>query len=386
MVAFRILVSRLCARSARGATFLEAALALPLLLVIAVVIIDLARYVVVWSVLEYAAYRAVDEASKRRIEIDTTEAACAADPSSCFDYYARVNEILDSAIAIARLVAAEPGSSGSVRLLPYAHYDDAMYNTGHNDSGLGTHMPMPLMKAAAFLRPGEAVMRSPEGGIRNAVMASPPRTFGTGPKEGWPQAIYGENWERVLDQYPVMVMLEAEFEPFTPLLPALLITAEQMVYRKVPTPGVARADACGDGICGAAEMCQCCSDCAAFSCGLCAGPAGGGGSTGGPGTGTGTGTGSGNGSGTGTGTGTGTGGGNFCGDGDADPGEECGEPGLVCPAMAGLRDACNDCRCAYFAIKPPPIVPDVGLTPTTTTDVNQRGGEQFTRYDWTPLE
>lgn len=238
----------------RAATLIEAAIILPVVLFLVLVIFDLSRYFFVSIVLNYSAFRAVDYAAKTEVEIDTSRVGCACETAPteppclrCNRYRDYVREILRRATSTAALAVGSSSSTASTRLVQFRHYAKDMYVEGpsgevKNVSGLspaGSPDDWGIDGDGAFLRPGEAVRRDPSGARETISYDADRRGWGFDSGKGWPGA--GERWGGILNTLPLEVRLEAMFTPLTPFLPKLRIVAVALGYRKVKARGTAIA-------------------------------------------------------------------------------------------------------------------------------------------------
>jgi hypothetical protein len=238
---------------ATGATIVEAAIAVPLFLLLLFVLIEFIRYFYIYIVLNYAAFRAVDFAAKISIESPIDCIACAnggQKEADCRLYASRVREILRRALHVGRVTGVGPSTRTSgtrfVRFKTYdreggGDYENCYHSPGERGSGLKERIgkiDVPVKSIeddAAFLRPGEVAVRmsGPEAGTK---YHHPTRQIGDNPYmdlsktgKGWPQS--GENWNGVLAEEPIVVYMEAVFHPLVPVIPDLMIRAQQIGFR-----------------------------------------------------------------------------------------------------------------------------------------------------------
>jgi hypothetical protein len=214
----------------RGATLIEAAIGIPIFLLVILFLIDLARYFFVSVVANYAVYQAVDFASKSIVEVDTTFAACVRVTSDgttetlppCVAYRTLVENIIKRAEDVLFLVASDSTTTSSAaRLEQFSHYEGTQYS-GRNKSGLGSA----ITGHVAFLRPGEIVLKGSSTTIQHST-----RPFGENAGEGWPAS--GESWGQIFEGHPLEVRAEIVFSPVTPFFPSLTINARQYAFRAV---------------------------------------------------------------------------------------------------------------------------------------------------------
>lgn len=231
----RVLLAKHRFRSS-GAALIEAAIVLPLLLFTILVVLDIARYFFISMMLDFAAYEAVDHASKLPVEVSIAAPDCSGpvppySQNPCGQYLQRIEADVLGGIAV-RLasLATRPSSSPSgAGLLPFEHYSSSDY------PNLYSRNPAPGSQSAftayaAFLRPGERVRYAGPSGVR--YYEHPLRPFSV----GWPKG--GETWDSLLRMYPLVVHLEANFKFFTPFFSDTVIKATQTGFRRTPNPGI----------------------------------------------------------------------------------------------------------------------------------------------------
>jgi len=216
-----------------GAAIVEAAIVLPLLLLCVLVVLDIARYFFISIMLNYAAFEAVDHASKLPVEVSILASDCSSPPAPfsenpCRRYLERIESDVLSKIAVRiAALAARPASSSGAGLIPFEHYSGGDYSNLY-DRNPDPSSQSSFMSYAAFLRPGEQVRYADGGGYYE----HPLRSF----SEGWPRP--GETWDTVLRMYPLVVHLEARFHFFTPFFTDTVIKATQTGFRRTPNPGI----------------------------------------------------------------------------------------------------------------------------------------------------
>lgn len=224
-------------RREHGASFVEAALALPIFILVILLLIDFGRYFFTYIVLHYAAQEAADYATKIEIESDISAAGCPGSTGEpCEDavrYRNRALSIIDRAVSRASLVAST-ASSSAAELQRFRLYDPATYDSGQNAITPGIAA---IEGFAAFLRPGERAQRIDAGGNPTGEVDHPGREFGEGKYLGWPHE--GQSWAALLESIPIETRLEVLLDPVTPLLPDFRITARQYAYKKTRAFGVA---------------------------------------------------------------------------------------------------------------------------------------------------
>jgi len=234
----------------RGASYVEAAISIPLFLVFILGFIDLCRGLLTYVILQHAAQQAVDFASKVEVEVETTQSACALGGStggaaSCRNYKKRLEEIVASAVGRASVVAS-PVADAPIRLVRFRHYDAGRYNgaqfglwnvpwtegEGGGISGFTGY--------GAFLRPGEIVeevdeVDNPQGGViehfSRPFTCEPANAPRPCPGRGWPAL--GDSWASILRKEPLEVVLQAIFDPVFPGLSEFRITGRAAGFRQI---------------------------------------------------------------------------------------------------------------------------------------------------------
>ncbi|MCB0332526.1 MAG: pilus assembly protein [Bdellovibrionales bacterium] len=235
--------------SSLGATFVEAAVVLPLLIILLFFVIDVGRYAYTYVFLLRAAHVGADVFSKSVVEIDTDEEHCSGQPrpDDCQLYDRFFERAATQAIDAARTVAGVSASQAQTHLRPFTHYTDAeqQYSLPSGSTQFDV----------AILRPGERAL-----GSNGEYFDHPTRPFGTTSEDnlGWPSP--SQSWLSVLETHPVAVHLEASFRPIIPFLPELTVSATQMAYRRAGqfvegAPPVPTA-VCGDDEIGSGEECD----------------------------------------------------------------------------------------------------------------------------------
>jgi len=230
----------------KGASLIEAALTLPLFLVLVLFIVDIARWFLISVILNYASQQATDSLSKLEIEVNTDMLSCSAPgptnpdgcPHCCTEYLRRISSVANEAVAIARYVASSSSESNSLaRLVRFRHYPQELYGT------------IPIINSEedfeaeiAIMRPGEAVCRKdancslsqfsfvehPTRGLKRDLSGMP-----SGPD--WPEP--PESWLSVLGVHPVVVRFEVMFDFITPFIPDMRMRPSQIGYREVSVFG-----------------------------------------------------------------------------------------------------------------------------------------------------
>jgi len=221
-----VLLNRRTIRAQDGASYLEASLTVLLFVIGSFIIIDATRYFTVYTVFYLAAQRGLDIATKSVIEVDTSASACSSDPSNCAAYQNRFDAIVQEVERLTTLVSSAPGSGGYIERIPFSHYYEAPQQIGTSA----------INREVAFMRPGEKVLNTQSA---EELVYPLPRPFGTDYGQGWPQS--GETWDRILQDAPLTVIVQAKFKPFTPFVSKLPIRVQIFGYRR--TPGAGRAAA-----------------------------------------------------------------------------------------------------------------------------------------------
>lgn len=217
-----------------GTTLVEAALSVSFFLVLVLVITDIARYFLVYIVLNFATQSALDLAMKIPIEVYTASDNCGGpSPTACEQFESRVSRVMQRAQDIAYRVVSPSTVASMAQAQSFEHYDPTVYSP--YNSGLSL-----IRSDVVFLRPGEKVERT----ASSEEIEHPTRPFGTANGQGWPHST-GESWSSVLEHDPIIVMMRASFSPITPLFPKMTITSRQIGYRKVKNFGGASR---GDGL------------------------------------------------------------------------------------------------------------------------------------------
>mgnify|MGYP000402315001 CR=1 FL=1 len=229
-----------------GASLVEAVLTIPVFFLLVFFFIDISRWFIISVVLNYAAQRAADWASKIEIEVPTDEVACQTPPCSnndcCANYRQRIQAVLNRALETAHIVVSPSSNRESLaRLVKFTLYDEATYSIPEYNSGL-EHIDAD----AVFIRPGEKALRDGEDG--GGEIGHPTRPFREegapgepdppAPRPGWPNPELGETWEHVLAAHPFEVRFEVVFRPVTPFIGPLRMTVAQQGYRQTGAFGV----------------------------------------------------------------------------------------------------------------------------------------------------
>jgi len=220
-------------RNIGGSIPLETAVALPLFIICVLAIVEFVLYFSYKSGLNYAAYRAVDYASKLKVDLKTDNCtASATAQQDCDEYVQTVNSVLDECNKAALSFHSEAGHSGKVRAYGTRHYFEAPQDT----------LPVGSIhdSVCAFLRPGEKVEFIDENRTHVSFLEHPLRAF-SDPNDpnnlngGWPKSY--ETWNSILNQKPLVVHIKAEYIPLTPLIPRIPIEITQVAFRKSAKTG-----------------------------------------------------------------------------------------------------------------------------------------------------
>ena len=137
-----------------GATLVEASISVSFFLVLVLVITDIARYFLVYIVLNFATQSALDLAMKIPVEIYTSASNCIGPtPTRCDQYEQRVNRVLKVVTDIANHVITPSSVPSMAHAQSFEHYDPTRYSP-YNSA-------LSQMRAdAIFLRPGEQVVQT----------------------------------------------------------------------------------------------------------------------------------------------------------------------------------------------------------------------------------
>lgn len=247
--------------SDRGVSMIQAALLLPLLLMLLIAVVDLGRLGVARIVLELAAREGVATAALLPVDGDVSTRGCATASGGCAVFVTALTRINETAMTRASLIAGEPGSGASIELIPAHHYAPETY-TGFDWQQAG--IP-PVHLNLGFLRPGEVVTFADGEQLNHSE-----RPHGPSAGTGWPAP--GEEMRAWLLISPLEVTMRARVRFFTPLLPTLTISTRAAAFFADRSASVPAAPvSCGDGVCGAGEECaECpgdCGTCAIAGCG-----------------------------------------------------------------------------------------------------------------------
>jgi hypothetical protein len=236
-------VTKKTVEATRGATLVEATLAVPIFIICIFFLIDLVRYFHVSTSLNHAAHVAVDLAAKLPVEEDTDQNSCVPDDSQCRRFNSNFDDVISEAMIFARGVARASGTGGAVELVKFRHFNASDYRL--------TQVPwnglLGKESDVVFLRPGEAAYE-----LRDSTQVRkyphPIRAdFGTlngTSGVGWPNPEQSESWDDVLEAAPLLVHIEANMTLYTPIIGPLVgpirVAATQLAYRKAAnsSPGM----------------------------------------------------------------------------------------------------------------------------------------------------
>lgn len=223
----------------KGASFVEVAVTLPIMLLCMLFLIDLTWYFVTYSVLSYAVHEGADIAAKIPVETDTSTVACGSASEDsykldlCYRYLVEVSALVNEVDKTADLISSRGKDSGRVYRLRYNHYYDTAQTFRGRKSGTQIEQPSALSGYTGFIRPGERI-KTELGDVHD----HPSRPFySVDPKaaQGWPGT--SESWASVLASNPVEITISAVYRPLTLLLPDVPITVSAFAYRKTGLGG-----------------------------------------------------------------------------------------------------------------------------------------------------
>jgi hypothetical protein len=219
-------------RKTSGGGMLEAAITIPVFILVVLMVVDITRYFVAYNVLNYAAFSAADLASKFEIETDTSSNNCPNDNSPtnpCAKYCRRVKAVLARADNIAKSLSSKAPGIGPLNRRIIQHYYEQSEAFGSIPSGsLISDCASSQLDAygVGFIRPGEHVKTDDSS---PKTIEVPTRPFGTAAGQGWPGN--GESWVSVLQSQPFQVVMEADFVPVMPLVGKIRMSIRQTAYR-----------------------------------------------------------------------------------------------------------------------------------------------------------
>lgn len=197
---------------------LEAAISLPVFILLTLYFIDIARYCFVMLLLNYAARTGVTMAARSPVETMTDQVSCPSDNlAPCQEYNDLVDRIDQQVKGVARLV-----SDSGVQLVPFQVYRASDYQDPQISGSLQqkeTTFP--------FLRPGEHAYRTTDG----TYYDHPTRPWGTTNSTGWPKP-GATTWDPILETNPVVIHLEGQFRTLTPFLGPMNVRVTQYAFRR----------------------------------------------------------------------------------------------------------------------------------------------------------
>lgn len=258
-----MLPSRSSRQRSTGASYVEAAIAVPLFLLFVFALIDFARYFLVSGMLNWAAQSGADWASKVEVEVITTQMADGEDPcdsrgcpgpsgtrDNCVFYENLFGLITQRVLQDVATFTAPSSADSYSSLVQWEHYHPQDYvcnpEEGTYGSGLDSAAGWRTLDVA-FLRPGERVREVGANSERivehpmRPCSSTPGAVCQTGDNTGWPRP--GESWGQILEANPVVVLLEVRFRPITPLMPELRIQSMQFGFRTTRQFGVGNPSA-----------------------------------------------------------------------------------------------------------------------------------------------
>lgn len=215
-----------------AASFIEFVIGLPVFFAIILATFDFGRFLVSYSFLNYAALYTAQVASGLELETNLKNVNVAGDPSAtcssstsvaCSEFAARLRFLIQTGENIAGVIVPRSSAGGRDTLTRFVMFDNSIV-AGEPYSSQVQNIEGDIL----ILRPGERGRRVRGRGRWEefnlpdfvdhptrpfAAMASGVQVAGT----GWP--IPPETWSQLLDQHPVVVVIEASFRPITPLIP-----------------------------------------------------------------------------------------------------------------------------------------------------------------------
>lgn len=227
------LIEKINTKKKTGASFVEVAITLPVIMLGLLFLIDISWYFVSYSILAYAVHQGADIASKIPVETDTSSIKCgqsSVDDSSldqCLRYIKEVKDLLAKVDTTADIITSRGAGSGRAYRYEYQHYYDAAQTfIGKNkDDPNETATSTFSGTYSGLIRPGEKIKRL--GGLAgDVVIDHPSRPFAT----GWPTET--ESWKSILPTNPIIIAIDAVYQPITPFLPEVSMTLRAFAYRK----------------------------------------------------------------------------------------------------------------------------------------------------------
>lgn len=227
-----------CAVRARGASLVEAALVLPVFILIVFFLIDISNYFYRYIVISYAVGAGADLACKYPMELKTDPDWCSearGHRADCETYRRYLKSVLIKTEELADAVSVRIGDapnpvSATLVRRNFTHY----YESTPQDQRILGDRPL-ITAGAALLRPGEKVRR--DDGLEINHPSLPYPAPNATPPAGWPLPGTGTTWTTVLDKYPVVVRIEADYEPLTPFMPRIPMMSQGLCYRKMAASG-----------------------------------------------------------------------------------------------------------------------------------------------------
>lgn len=241
--------TRTISAKARGVSIVEAAVSLPIFLLLLLLFVDACRYILLLVFVNLSAHQAADIASKEQIELSLGPTECALPPPNNCDRFA------DSLSRIAgpdsqprrtvALVASDPGDQSLAELIEWTMYDPNEFTALGYTHGLSAPS-FPVQSPIGLIRPGEFLdrveFRPGEYAGRIEHPSRPARTdpdpLVTEPGRGWPNP--GETWESLMISNPIGVKVEVAFRSLVPLPFSLRIEGAAFAFRKSGQAGVGR--------------------------------------------------------------------------------------------------------------------------------------------------
>lgn len=216
----------------------EAAVVLPLFLILCLVFFEFVRIVIAQAVATYAALKVVKIASGAEVAVSTTPSSCAMATNPCTSYLVEWDRAVTEGEDIARLVASASNVSSGLQLVAVDHYDPSVAPEHGHLQAYNSGGAISLTRDVMLLRPGErGLYHYPTGTeVFDHVLR------GYGPTNqidvGWPAESAGENWGKVLESIPLASRVVMLYTPVVPGLPSFRIVGHQFGNVRVKTGGL----------------------------------------------------------------------------------------------------------------------------------------------------
>jgi hypothetical protein len=233
---------RLKWRARKGASFVELAIVIPLLLTVAFGVVDFARYFWASVILNHAASRAVDFAAKLDIaeDLQTPSTACLQERRSpvCKEYWQKLDDFMRRREAIfAKAEEFLRSAPIGVTLDEYVMTDPDYVDYSNYE------FPDELKRSSVmgFVRPGDSAYLSKMPAEFKEISNHPdypplwnpcraPGVSSAQAKKGWPESRGGETWNSVLAECPIVVKFQGTFDPVTPFIQNMPIKVAQLRF------------------------------------------------------------------------------------------------------------------------------------------------------------